>query len=236
MTPRTAVPPSQVHPVRADRLRADARRNHEQILDAARDLFVERGAGAPLEDIAQRAGVGIGTLYRRFVNRDTLMREVVLQALTGTTEVAHKALAEEAEPFAALARYMHTALELRVSAVIPVLLERVDMNHGAVKAARATSARAVQLLLDAAHADGSLPPDVAFGDIGLMLVRLARPLPGPIPAELNDRLAHRHLDLLIEGLRPHPERRAVDGGLSLADLRAIGVDTAARAARRRGSA
>ncbi|MDQ2839206.1 MAG: TetR/AcrR family transcriptional regulator [Actinomycetota bacterium] len=214
-------------------LRADARRNHDSILVAARDLFLERGAGVALEDIAQRAGVGIGTLYRRFTDRDTLMQAVVLDALTRTAQAAEQALTEEPDSFAALRRYMHAALQLRVSAVIPVLLERVDLNTGPGRVAREASARAVQQLIDAAHADRSLPPDVTFGDIGLMLVRLARPLPGPIPPELNDRLAHRHLDLLIEGLRPHPARQAAEAGLSRADLRTISRTAAAPAARRR---
>jgi hypothetical protein len=65
---------------------------------------------------------------------------------------------------------------------------------------------------------------VAFGDIGLMVVRLTRPLPGPFPREVDDRLAHRHLDLLIDGLRAaHDGNSALlDGpGLTLADLRAM---------------
>lgn len=232
MPHRAGTSTSQAGTAGDETLRADARRNHARILDAARDLFVDRGAGAALEDIAQRAEVGIGTVYRRFTDRDTLMREVVVHALNGTTQAARTARAEEAESFAALVRYMHAALDLRVSAVIPVLLERVDMNRGAVKAAREASAQAVQALLDAAHADGSLPPEVSFADISLLLVRLARPLPGPIPAELNDRLAHRHLDLLIEGLRPHPERRAVESGLTRAELRALGRGARGPAARR----
>ena len=214
------------------KLRADARRNHSSILVAARDLFVERGAGAALEDIAQRAGVGIGTLYRRFTDRDTLMQAVVLDALTRTAQAAEQALAEEEESFAALHRYMHAALQLRVSAVIPVLLERVDLDTGPVRVAREASARVVQHLIDAAHADQSLAADVTFGDIALMLVRLARPLPGPVPPELNDRLAHRHLDLLTEGLRSNPGRHPSEEGLSRADLCTISRTPAPAAGRR----
>jgi AcrR family transcriptional regulator len=227
--------PSHTTPGATRQLRADARRNHARILEAARDLFVERGAGAPLEDIAERAGTGIGTLYRRFTDRDTLMHAVVLDALGRTAQAAEQALAEEPDAFAALRRYMHAALELRVSAVIPVLLERVDLESGPGRAARETSARAVQQIIDAAHAAGCLPADVTFGDIAMMLVRLARPLPGPVPAGLNDRLAHRHLDLLIEGLRPHPGRRAAAAGLSRTDLQAISRTTSS-SARRRGTA
>jgi AcrR family transcriptional regulator len=205
------------------RLRADARRNQGRILSAARDVFVERGAGAPLEEIASRAGVGIGTLYRRFADRKSLMRAVVLDALVQTRQSAEQALAEEADSFVALTRYMHTVLDLRISAVIPLLLDKVDLDDEELLPAREASALAIHGIIDRAHADGTLPEDVTFADIGMLLVRLSRPLPGPVPPELNDQLAHRHLDLLVEGLRPAGARREVITGpaLSFEELRAI---------------
>jgi AcrR family transcriptional regulator len=204
-------------------LRADARRNYGQILAAARDLFVEQGSGASLEEIARRAGVGIGTLYRRFVDRQTLMRAVVLDALTQTNEAAETAGREEANAFEALTRYMHAALDLRISAVIPALLDQVDLDDAVLFPAREASARSVQRLVDAAHNEGSLSRDVTFGDIGLMLVRLARPLPGPIPPTLNDELGHRHLDLLVAGLRAAGRDAPLAGpALSHRDLDTLG--------------
>jgi len=137
-------------------LRSDARRNHQQILAAARDLFVERGPSAPLEDIARRAGVGIGTLYRRFSDRETLMRAVVLDALVETVEIAERAGREEANAMDALVRYMHAALDLRVSAVIPALLDVLDLDDAVLLPARDRGAASVQRLVDAAHAEGSL--------------------------------------------------------------------------------
>ncbi len=182
-------------------LRSDARRNHQQILAAARDLFVERGPSAPLEDIARRAGVGIGTLYRRFSDRETLMRAVVLDALVETVEIAERAGREEASAMDALVRYMHAALDLRVSAVIPALLDVLDLDDAVLLPARDRGAASVQRLVDAAHAEGSLSDQVTFADVGMMLVRLSRPLPGPLSEELNAQLGHRHLDLLVSGLR-----------------------------------
>ncbi len=202
-------------------LRADARRNQSQLLAAARDVFLERGVGAPLEEVARRAGVGIATLYRRFGDRQSLLRAVVLDALVHTKATAERALAEEPDGFDALTRYMHAVLDLRVSAVIPLVLDEIDLDDEELLPVRTASARAIQLIIDAAHADGTLPDDVTFADIGLMLVRLSRPLPGPIPPELNARLAHRHLDLLVEGLRPGRHSREPIGGpsMSLQDLR-----------------
>src|SRR3954453_299932 len=111
-------------PLRAP-LRADARRNHEQVLAAAREVFVERGAGAPLEEVAGRAGVGIATLYRRFGDREGLLRAVVLQALEDSRAAAESALAaeEDTDGLTALGQYMHAVLDLRVSAVVPLALD-----------------------------------------------------------------------------------------------------------------
>lgn len=223
------MPAEAQQPAGIRQLRADARRNHDHILAVARDVFVERGPGAPLDEIARRAGVGIGTLYRRFADRETLMQAVVLDALVRTREAAERAVATESDAFGALTQYMHAALDLRVSAVIPTLLDAVDLENQPILGARLASAEAVERIVDAAHADGSLPAELTFGDIGLMLVRLARPLPGPIAPELDATLAHRHLDLLVEGLRAHPGRRALSGpALGLRDLREISEHRAER--------
>lgn len=202
-------------------LRADARRNHAQLLAAAREVFVERGPGAPLEEVARRAGVGIGTLYRRFADRDALLHAVVLDALVQTRAAAETALADERDAFTALTRYMHAALDLRVSAVIPLVLDKLDLDDAELRPARDAAANALAQIVDAVHRAGSLPAGVTFADIGLLLVRLARPLPGPIPPELNDELAHRHLDLLIDGLRQKGRRgKALRGpALTRNDLR-----------------
>ena len=110
-------------------MRADARRNLEQLLEAARDLVAERGAGVALEEVAQRAGVGIATLYRRFPDRTALLRGVVLDALDRTRLVAERAAEEHDDPFEALAAYLRAALELRVSAVIPQVLDVLDLEE-----------------------------------------------------------------------------------------------------------
>jgi AcrR family transcriptional regulator len=183
-------------------MRADARRNLEQLLAAARDLIAEKGAGVALEEVAQRAGVGIATLYRRFPDRAALLRGVVLDALEQTRAAAERAAEQhDDDAFEALAAYLRAALELRVSAVIPQVLDVLDLEEPELAAARETSARAAEALVEAAHACGDLPQDVTFADVGMMLVRIARPLPGPMPDELKHELARRHLELFIRGLR-----------------------------------
>jgi AcrR family transcriptional regulator len=200
-------------------LRADARRNHEQVLAAARDVFVERGPAAPLDEIARRAGVGIATLYRRFPDRQALMRAVVVDALERTRAAAEAALAEERTALDALVRYLHAAVDIRVSAVIPALLDALDMRDATLTRAREDSAAAMQRIVDLAHEEGRLAEHIGFGDIGTLLVRLSHPLPGPIDAAFDRELAHRHVDIAVDGLRPSRRRRAAQP-VTRGDLRA----------------
>ena len=206
-------------------LRADARRNREQLLAAARDVFVEHGADAPLDEVARRAGVGIATLYRRFPDRESLMRGLALDILGRAAHEARAALADEPDPFRALARYMHRALDLRISAVMPALLGRISFDDAEVSQARQESVEPVLRMIEAAQAAGSLRRDVAFGDIGPLLVRLSRPLPGDFPRELDNGLAHRHLDLVLAGLRAGAESATTPLGgprVTLEQLRSAG--------------
>ncbi|RDG39980.1 TetR/AcrR family transcriptional regulator [Streptomyces corynorhini] len=85
--------------------RADARRNYDRLLSQARRSFSEHGTDASLEDIARRAGVGIGTLYRHFPNRHALMNAVFQEALTSLLERSRE-LAEAAEPCGALVEWL----------------------------------------------------------------------------------------------------------------------------------
>ncbi len=211
-------------------MRADARRNRERIMAAARDVFVEQGPDAPLDAVATAAEVGIGTLYRRFPDRGALVRAVVLDVLGLAAEEARLALDEEPDAFRALARYLHAALDLRISAVMPALLGHVPPDDGEIAAVRERSWGLFEALVDRAHAAGTLRADVSFADVGVLLQRMARPLAGPIPRDLDNRLAHRHLDLLLDALRA--DRAAVADplpgpALELADLMAAG-DSAQR--------
>jgi AcrR family transcriptional regulator len=213
----------------APRLRADARRNRAQILAAARELFADHGSGAPLEEVAQRAGVGIGTLYRHFPDRQALMRAVAVDVLAQVAHEARLALAAELDAFQALARYMHRALDLHIGAVMPALVSQIPREDAELHQARAELTALVQQMIDRAQAEGALRPEIVFGDIGMLIIRLSRPLPQPISRELDARLAHRHLDLLLDGLRAAGDSAAArlpEPALSLADLQTLSGDPA----------
>jgi AcrR family transcriptional regulator len=206
-------------------LRADARHNRTRLLDAARDVFVELGPRAPLDEVARRAGTGIGTLYRHFPDRQALQRAVVLDALQRTADEARAALDQERDPFRALVRYMRRVLDIRIAAVIPALIGDVDLEEEQMRQVRYEGSAVFDDLVAAAHRAGTLRKDVTSADIGLLTVRLSRPLPGGFPREQNDKLAHRHLDLLVEGLRPRPGRPVAITGpaLTMRDLQRLTV-------------
>jgi len=201
-------------------LRADARDNRRRLLEAARDAFIDRGPTASLDEIARRAGTGIATLYRRFPDRRALIREVILDALQRSNEEGRLAAQEEPDAFGALARYMHRAIDVRAAAAIPALLAEIPFDDEEIRHARETGPVIVEALVDAAHEAGALRADVTAGDVGMLIVRLSRPLPGGFPPETNHGLSHRHLDLLIDGLRATARQPAHLGGpvLTLADL------------------
>jgi AcrR family transcriptional regulator len=207
---------------RPGRLRADAHRNRELLLAAACDAVIEHGADVPLDDIARRAGVGIATLYRRFRDRPALLRQLALDLMGRSAQEASAALTEEPDPFAALARYMHRALDLRIAAAMPVLVGRFEMDEELLEARRA-SVGPLEQIVERARAAGSLRPDVSAGDVGMLLVRLARPLPGGFPADVHDELAHRHLGVLLDGLRRGSSPAAALPGpaMTLDDLAAV---------------
>lgn len=83
-------------------LRVDAQRNLRHVLSAARDVFGEQGYGAPMEEVARRARVGVGTVYRRFPNKEALVRFIAEEETQRLTEGAREALARDGEPWAAL--------------------------------------------------------------------------------------------------------------------------------------
>ncbi|MFF8600736.1 TetR/AcrR family transcriptional regulator [Streptomyces sp. NPDC015232] len=191
------------------RPRADALRNRERIVTAAREMFVEFGAQVPLDEIARRAGVGNATLYRNFPERADLVREVVLSLTARITERAYEAAEEERDPFAALRRFTHAAADERVGALCPMLDGDFDKHHPDLLAERSRLEEAVRGLVDRAQAAGRMRADVGVGDLMVALSQLTRPLPGTACMNM-DRFVHRHLQVFLDGLET-PARSELPG-------------------------
>ncbi|MFJ6621309.1 TetR/AcrR family transcriptional regulator [Kitasatospora sp. NPDC091335] len=186
-------------------MRADAERSRRRILDAACEVFLERGPDAPLDAVVRRAGVGPATLYRRFPDREALVRALVIDLLGRLAGAAEEARGAEPDPYLALRRFVHAAADLRMGAAIVVLLERLVVDEELV-AVRRGAVTAVEGLLAAAREAGRLRPDVGMGDLVLLCVRVSRPLPGGLAAlDADGSLVHRHLDLALAGLAAAPD-------------------------------
>ncbi|WP_225800428.1 TetR/AcrR family transcriptional regulator [Streptomyces sp. NK15101] len=203
---------------RVPRPRADALRNRERIVTAAREMFVEFGSQVPYDEIARRAGVGNATLYRNFPERADLVHEVVLSLMGRVIEVAERAAEAEGDTFAALRSFVHGAADERVGALCPMLEGTFDKDHPDLIAERDRLGEVVEGLIERAQRAGRLRADVGLGDLMVALSQLTRPLPGSGCASF-DRFVHRHLQIFLDGLEM-PARSELPGkAATLEDLR-----------------
>ncbi|GDY56904.1 hypothetical protein SVIO_075270 [Streptomyces violaceusniger] len=121
--------------------------------------------------------------------------------LTALVEAASRAAAEEGDPCLALRRFMHAALDLKIGSVMPALLGGFTVDE-ILDSVPGDAVDPIDAMLLRARAQGLIRSDVVFGDITLMIIRLTRPLPGGGRFAPDDALAHRQLDVYIDGLRP----------------------------------
>jgi AcrR family transcriptional regulator len=194
---------------RVPRLRADASRNRERIVAAAREAFVEHGAEVTFDQIARRAGVGNATMYRHFTDRSELIRQVMLEVMDRVVELAESALAQAPDAFEALQRFVHGAADERIGALCPMLSDDDELIAAELAEKRIRLHRALEDIMDKARGAGLLRPDVTPGDILIVLPRLTRPLPGTACRNL-DRFVDRHLQLFLDGMRA-PGHSALPG-------------------------
>src|SRR3954449_737551 len=133
-------------------LRRDAQRNRERILAAARELFAERGIDATLDDVAARAGVGVGTVYRRYPNKDALLDELFEARIAELVALAEASL-EDADAWAALVRFLERVEELvAADRALEHLVLHSDRGQEHVTRARQRLAAPVDTLVERANA------------------------------------------------------------------------------------
>jgi AcrR family transcriptional regulator len=180
-------------------MRADALRNRDQIVGAARVLFVTQGPDTPMEEIARAAGVGVGTLYRRFPDRGSLINAVSADIFERLATIIRTARDEEPTPWLALRRYLSEWVGVRLGMLydtmcggLPEAL-RVDPE---LRRVRETWLELFEQLVRDAQQSGELRPDVEMMDVALLMNMLIK---ADLPAETG-----RLLELMLDGLRAQP--------------------------------
>ncbi len=182
---------------------AEGARNDQVLLDAAREVFARHGASATVAAIAERAGLGIGSLYRRYGSKTELLQRLCVLSMEQSIAAATDALAI-LDPTEALIIYIHTCVDQRTGALAPLAgtIETTPEMWTLARTGRQLSDR----IIDRAHLDGHLRPDVTAVDISWLIEQFARTAP-PSTADDTSRTVHeRLLTIAIDGLRtgtPH---------------------------------
>ncbi len=178
-------------------MRADARRNYERLLAEARAMFTEHGAETSLEEIARRAGVGIGTLYRHFPNRETLMEAVYRDQVRELARLARE-LTEALPPDRALEQWMRSAGTGAMTrrGLMSALKAVLDPSSAVFGECRAQMASAAELLLEHGKRAGRVRPDVGPTDVLRLLHGLC------VASESAPEAYDRLLRIMLDGLRP----------------------------------
>jgi AcrR family transcriptional regulator len=185
-------------------LRADAQRNLVRVLDAAREVFAEQGIDAPVVEIAERAGVGVGTIFRRFPTKDDLLAAVVEQRTTRLIEAADGALAEN-DPEAALRGFMETAAAMQISDRCWCDATETDLfARDGLRELVDVLVSKLDALLSRAQASGSVRDDIRALDLPVLLTGVAKS--GLLLEDAAPGAWKRYLAIVFDGLRPEAAR------------------------------
>jgi AcrR family transcriptional regulator len=176
--------------------RAQAARNDERILEAAREVFLA-DPGAPISAVAERAGVGIGALYRRHTSKDELLQRLAADGMQRYVVEVHAALADEGDPWIAFTRFMRRCIDIGAGALTQRLAGSFTSTEELQRQGRAVY-QATQELLERTKAAGALRPDVEVGDLSLLLEQLQGLRIGD--QVRASQLRHRYLAVILDGL------------------------------------
>ena len=187
----------------APRRRADARRNVDALIEAARTVFATSGVDAPAKQITDLAGVGVGTLYRHFPQRADLVKAVVESGIDAVADAAPALLAEH-DPAPALTEWVNRFTELLGTkrGLASALHSGDPAFEGLPGYFWQRLGPALAALLDAAVADGAVRDDIGAEDLLHAITQLSQPVPGR-PLEHNQRV----VAIFLDGLRSDSSRR-----------------------------
>ncbi|MFI7635276.1 TetR/AcrR family transcriptional regulator [Nonomuraea sp. NPDC049400] len=173
---------------------AEAARNDLRLLRAAHEVFTTQGFDAPVSAIAKAAGVGMGSLYRRYRTKEELLQRLCVIAMERGVEAAEAGLAEP-DPWEGLCRYIRACVGYRAGALAPVA-GTIEVTDEMWRTARKSTELADRLICRAREA-GMLRNDVTTLDISLLMEQFSRPAPGGEHPHVKERL----LTIALDGLR-----------------------------------
>jgi AcrR family transcriptional regulator len=192
------MPPRSLSPESARGRQAEARRNDLAVLEAARDVFTAMGADAPIAAVAERAGVGMGTLYRRYGSKTELLQSLCLLSMEQSLDAAEDAL-NAADPWTGLAGYIAACVELR-SGALAAVAGQIETTERMRATARRSMAR-LEEITARAHRAGSLRPDATAMDITWLIEQFSRRAPDPVGRDDERDIRSRLLAIALDGLR-----------------------------------
>jgi AcrR family transcriptional regulator len=177
-------------------LRADARRNRERVLAAARETFAESGLDAQVDDVAGRAGVGVGTVYRHFPTKEALVEAVAAAGYAEICDIARRALERE-DPWEAFSEFMWTGARLHrddraqceIHTVRPDVMRRVAGDRRELLAM-------VAELIARGQSAGALRSDLSAEDMPMIWCTI-----GAAQQHSGDERWERYLAVVLDGLR-----------------------------------
>jgi AcrR family transcriptional regulator len=188
--------------------KAQAARNDEVILDAARAVFIA-DPGAPVSAVATAAGVGMSALYRRYPSKEDLLRRLCTIGLAAYIGIAEDCLADDGDPWEAFATFMRRQVEAGSNALTLKLAGTFTPSQELNEMAEHAGTLNVRLF-DRTAATGVLRPDVTVSDLGLLLEQVAA-IDFGATAERNVTLRLRCMELLLDGMRAEAARSELPG-------------------------
>ena len=190
-------------------LRRDASRNRERVLQAARELFAERGLEVTMDEIARHAGVGVATAYRRFGHRDELVGALFEERMLDYVARAAEALAAE-DAWAGLVGFLERGVAMQAA---DRGLKDLLMSHShtldRVIRVRERTLPLIERLVARAHEQGALRADAGALDLPMVSLMLGQVI--DFSGDVAPELWRRYVALLLDGLRARPDGAPLPG-------------------------
>lgn len=200
-------------------LRRDAELNRQRIIEAAREVYAERGLTATLDDVAHRAGVGIGTVYRRFPTKEALLEVALEERLEQHARAAEAAL-RAPTAWEGLTTFLHETAEMHAAdrGLRDVALgAEIGLRH--FTRIRDRVVPTMTRLIERAQAEGSLRPDVTVEDLPLVMMMVSEV--AHHSNAIRPGIYLRYLRLLLDGLRRSPGGGDLGPPMTPADVEAL---------------